>query len=425
MIDTAEIFRRMRRAWKPLAAILALSFALHLTVALLSSGGIVQDDALSYRDLAKNLVHGYGYVFEPGHPPTAWRAPAYPAFLAAIFKLSGDSLRSARLANAFLWLGTDLAVAVIAFAFLEPSAALLACALAAFYPEFLGFSGLLWSESFSIFLFLLSLALLVLLGVSRRWPLALLAGLCSGVLILSRTTFLVLLFVVLVAGFTGFLKRSQAIATILVALAVVAPWTVRNVRLLHHFVLVESNATQNLYKGSRPDLPILFPVLAMEKTTGSDPVYAAISRLPPSEQYAAFGQAARKNILSHPVRFALLGIGKTIDFWWPDYFIARNVRAGSFGPRYDRFWLPVLAVTATAFLIVALGALGTILRFRRRRIILLTVLLLAVYTLPHALAHGASRYHLPLLPVLCILAAPALLDLARHIRKRDATTLRG
>ncbi len=423
MTGPTEIMRRMRRVLKPLAAILAASFLLHLSVALLSSRGIVQDDADSYRTIALNLAHGNGYVFAPGKPPTAWRAPTYPVFLAAIFKLTGDSLVAARIANAFLWLGADLSVAVIAFAFLDPPAALLACALTAFYPEFLGFSGLVWSESLSIFLFVCALALLVLLGASRRWPLALLAGLCCGVLILSRTTFLVLLFVVLVAGFAGLLKRSQAVATVLVALAVVAPWTVRNERLLHHFVLVESNATQNLYKGSRPDLPILFPVLAMEKTTRNDPVYTAIAKLPPSAQYAAFGAAARKNILAHPIHFALIGIGKTLDFWWPDYFIARNVRAGSFDPQFDRGWVLVLAVTATAFLIVALGALCTLIRFRRQRIVQIAMLLIVVYTLPHSLTHGSSRYHVPLLPILCILAAPALLDLVRRLCPRSTSTV--
>ena len=275
MGNVTRILHRVRLAYKTIATVLAVSFILHVAVALLSSGGIVQDDAISYRDIAKNVARGNGYVFAAGQEPTAWRAPAYPMFLAGVFKLTGDSETAARVANAFLWLGTNLLITLIAFALLEPASAMLACALAAFYPEFIGFSGLLWSESLSTFLFTAALATLVLLGVSRLWIFAILAGFFSGALILSRSTFLVLLFCIVVAGFAGLLKRRQAMAVVLIALAVVTPWSVRNYRLLHCFVLVESNATQNLYMGSRPDLPIPLTIRGIQQQ--NDPVYLSHS----------------------------------------------------------------------------------------------------------------------------------------------------
>lgn len=401
-----------------LLSILAISFLIHLTFALVASKGLVQDDAPSYRDLGRNLAHGQGFVFSPGAEPTAWRAPAYPVFLGAIFKMTGDSETVARAANALLWVGTTACVAVIAFQLLEPSAALLACALVAFFPEFIGLSGLLYSESLSIFLFVASLAALVALAVKRRWSLAILTGVLLGCCILSRSTFVVLPCLIVLAGFAGLLKRSQAIVVALLAFALMGCWTARNYRLLHLFIPVESNSTMNLFMGSRPYAPMPFTIRVV-KMIAADPEWRSIVTLSPAEQYTAFGKAATRDIRRAPGRFALLAISKTIDFWSPDYFVARNFASGSFGEGVKKIWKPVLFVTVTSFLVIWSAALVTIVRERRSRVVQFAVLLLIAYTLPHAIVYGASKYHLPLTPIGCLLAAPALLTWVRGKRGHE------
>jgi 4-amino-4-deoxy-L-arabinose transferase-like glycosyltransferase len=392
-----------------LMAIFAVSLTIHLAVALCSSGGIVQDDAISYRDLGRNLAHGNGLVFEPGGRPATWRAPGYPLLLGGVFRLTGDSECAARIANAFLWLGTAICAAAIAYRLLEPSAALLACALVAFYPEFLGLTGLLWSESLSIFLFVATLSSLVFLGSNRRWSIAIFAGILCGCCILTRSSFIVLPFVVVLAGFAGLLKRSQAIATAIVSLALVAPWTARNYSLLGHFVLVESNATMNLFAGSRPYAPMPFTFQVL-KQLPNDPEFEAINSLPESQRYVAFGKAATQTIRAHPVRFLALSVSKTFDFWLPDFFVARNLASGSYGAGFRWMWPIVMIVTVGAYLIVCAGAIFTAFKLRRNRVVQFAVLLLVAYTLPHSIVYGASRYHLPLMPILCIMAAPALIS---------------
>ena len=405
-----------------LLSILVLSFMVHLTFALIASHGLVQDDAPSYRDLGRNLAHGQGFVFSPGAQPTAWRAPAYPLFLGAIFKMTGDSETVARAANALLWVGTTACVAVIAFQLMEPSAALLACALVAFFPEFIGLSGLLYSESLSIFLFMASLAALVALAVQRRWSLAILAGVLLGCCILSRSTFVVLPFLIVLAGFFGLLKRTQAIVVAVLALALMGCWTVRNYRLLHLFIPVESNSTLNLFMGSRPYAPMPFTIRVV-KLIAADPEWRSIVTLSPAQQYTAFGKASTRDIRRNPGRFALLGISKAIDFWTPDYFVARNFTSGSFGEQFKSIWKLVLFVTVTSFLVVWSAALVTIVRERRSRVVQFAVLLLIAYTLPHCIVYGASKYHLPLTPIGCMLAAPALLHFARGLRRHEVESV--
>jgi hypothetical protein len=92
------------------------------------------------------------------------------------------------------------------------------------------------------------------------------------------------------------------------------------------------------------------------------------------------------------------------------------VESGSYGGEYKKFWPAVIVITSTAYLIVCIGALFTVIEFRRLMIVKFAVLLLAIYTLPHAIIFGASRFHLPLIPVICLLAAPSLLRLIRRSR---------
>jgi len=397
-----------------LLILLAVCLLINLAIALLSSKGIVQDDAISYCSLGEHLAHGDGYVFAPGQTPTAWRAPGYPVFLATVFRLTGGSLVAARIGNAFLSVGTTLCVAAVSSLLMDADTALLAAALVGFYPELLGLSGLLWSESLSVFLFSASGLCVTIVAKYRLWAAAVLAGVLTGACILTRSTFIVMPVIIALCGLTGLLKRSQALTVCILACAVVAPWTLRNYKLIGSFVFVESNATMNLYAGNRPYAPIPFTFRVL-KMLPDDPQYQAIESLPINARYAAFGAAAKQEMLANPKHFALLAVSKTIDFWLPDFFVARNVASGSYGQRYEKFWILALVVTSSFYVVITSLAVQMICRYRAGRGVQMAGLLLALYTLPHSVVFGASRFHIPVVPVLCICAAPELLRQCRRV----------
>ena len=137
-----------------LRRVLLAVLCLQLIVALLSWRGLIKDDAESYVVIGRNLAQGNGFVFAAGRTPTAWRAPGYPSFLAGIFWLTGGSLIAARIVQAFLWTLTAFITYALGKRFMRPEAALIAAGLAGLYPELLGMSGLLWSESVFVPLFL-------------------------------------------------------------------------------------------------------------------------------------------------------------------------------------------------------------------------------------------------------------------------------
>ncbi len=113
----------------------------------------------------------------------------------------------------------------------------------------------------------------------------------------------------------------------------------------------------------------------------------------------------RAALVGEPLRTALLGVSKTLDFWLPDFFIASNIRSGALGPVKAWLWRPVLFVTIYTYLILVSCAVAGILRTDRIWETRFVLLIIVLYTLPHALVYGSSRYHLPLMPLFILLTA--------------------
>src|SRR5271156_6023826 len=107
---TAKYMMRVNVALAALAG-LALRFYFVLKLPVTDSG-----DAPFYIELAWNwLKKGvYGGVVEGQLMPLDTRGPGYPAFLAAIFRVAGNSLRAVMLTQAVVDLITCFVVALIA-----------------------------------------------------------------------------------------------------------------------------------------------------------------------------------------------------------------------------------------------------------------------------------------------------------------------
>jgi len=131
-------------------------------------------DAPFYIDLAWNwLKNGvYGFQINEHLTPVDMRVPGYPAFLALIFSVFGNSTRAVFIAQAALDLATCFVVALIA-ARLAPEAsrrrvALAGVWLAALCPFTANYSAVVLTETLCIFL--TALAVLVLLDGFRPHP---------------------------------------------------------------------------------------------------------------------------------------------------------------------------------------------------------------------------------------------------------------
>jgi hypothetical protein len=249
------------------------------------------NDGQAYLNLAREIAQTGDYAIShaPGSGaggstgPTAYFAPAYPYFLAAVDLIDGDTtsgeqaVHAARLATAVLGAGAVALIGVVALEVFGESVALVAMLIAAVYPPLIELSGTPYSENLLIVLELAAVwAALRARRADRpfRWLGA--AGVLTGLAALTHQNGIVILlplvFCAIAAGRRrvrrgtaqdgsgpvperqdgtparhdgggpNFLRRpwfltlAAPLLLVVVTALTIAPWTVRNAVLLHRFV---------------------------------------------------------------------------------------------------------------------------------------------------------------------------------------------
>ena len=347
------------------------------------------DDTAIYWRLAEAIRLGRPYeVDQYGEMHRALRTPGYPLFLAACQVLFGASAPiGARLVQAAL----DAACVPMVFAITRRAlpgcrdrVAVVAAALAAFEPYWVGLSALLLSEAVFV-----PLMLLMLWGMAALWDegesprgralVALGTGLAAGASVLVKPSWALAVPAVLIAWMVarrdGRAFRGAAIVCLGVVMAM-APWWVRNAGLYGTFVPTAVWAGASLYDGLNPSAD-----------GSSDMRFLAspeFARLGEVEQDQAFRDRALAFARDHPGRVARLAAIKAGRFWspWPN---AKEFRATATN-------LASAAVTVPLFALLALGAW----RHRRnaRALVLLAGPLLYFFAL-HLIFVSSIRYRIP------------------------------
>jgi 4-amino-4-deoxy-L-arabinose transferase-like glycosyltransferase len=135
-------------------------------------------------ELAQNIAAGNGIAFNHG-PPTAFRVPLYPAFLAAV-TFGQKTFLSIVLAQALVGAGTVWCSALLAREMFGSAAAIIAATITALYPYYVVHDTAL--QETSLYTFLAVLAALLLLRARRRGSGVTggYAGLTLGAAVLTR-----------------------------------------------------------------------------------------------------------------------------------------------------------------------------------------------------------------------------------------------
>lgn len=407
--------------WRSFFLLFLLSGLLHLLVVLpFLHYPIVLDDMYQYDMLARSLKEGRGYrwysradmaVLRPYYSTfldlekldfpeegirTAFRAPGYPAMLAAIYHLGDDGSRFAiaRVSQALLAGLTAALAALLGWqAGLPQRKAIWAGVFTSFYPILLAYPAALASENLYIPLALLTLTLL--LGTLRRQDAGVYvaAGLAAGALLLTRSVFAV--FVGLAGLWLAMHSRRRWQGALLFACAaglLVFPWAVRNSLLAGRPVFVELNTGISLYVGYHPE---------------GDGGFVSRIAIPPMNllEDAARDQdcldKAERFILADPVE-AMRRVGRRVGwFLGPEdrefFYLYGNNQLGEI----PQPWLLMLyaALVIPWLATLCLGLVGlSLLPLKPVRWLILLVLL--GYTLPHLLFLAEPRFHLALVPVL-------------------------
>jgi 4-amino-4-deoxy-L-arabinose transferase-like glycosyltransferase len=280
------------------AAIFGVAVAVRIAYVLLFLRNYhPQTDAQHYIDIATSVAHGHGfaakypYGFEHA---TAFRPPLYPLVLGIAFAVLGVHLAVAQALNVVIGSAVVVLIGLLATRVGGSRAGLIAAGLAAIYPPLLANDGVPLSEPIGLLVMLL--AIWALLAGRPGW-----AGVAAGLLVLTRPS--AQLFVPLIAFVlwrqAGF-RRALAFAAI--ALAVVAPWVIRNETIFNRPVIVTSNGF---------NLAAIYSPVALAAGHFVDPVFdprfgpvrdfgRSFTNLNEANLDSAFRREGLKGIREHP-----------------------------------------------------------------------------------------------------------------------------
>lgn len=380
-----------------LVTLLALTLRLAVVAAVPDAG--LFSDMVGYHDRAVFLLR------EGRLTADSYRGPAYPIFLALCFALPGNDLLAARIGQSVLGALTAVLTLVLARQFVSPRAALAAGIVAAAYPAAVLSTVYIMPEGLYAALLMAALVAAARLDV---WRCAM-AGALAGLAMLTRSVGAGLAGSITLGVFAsgwriGQLRRAStgAACAAVVCAATIAPWLVRSSRI-SGAPMLDSASGFNVLAGNNPratgrlvieDVPWLFETYLQGGGNEAEANRRAL------EQAWAW-------IREHPgawLRLVPIKVGYLWGLEGREHAWAYS--ASYFGARAPAtVWLWGIALLI-AFPSLAIAAVTGLCRPG-----LLSVpagwsiaLLLVTTSLLHALSFSETRYHLPLVPVLAVLA---------------------
>ena len=383
-----------------------------------------------YDGAARRLAKGWGYIGVDAAPTAAW-PPGYPVFLAGLYAAFGPSLVAAKLANVLLGAASVLLTYLIGCELRRPVVGLVGAAILAVFPGYVLFAPLILSEK--LFVVLFCAALWLFLRVHARagsetapW---LGLGLFLGAASLVRG---VGFFLLPVFASTRLLEggtwRSTSRLTLVAAagiLIALVPWTVRNHLRLGYPILIASDGAFALYVGNSP-IATGYHTMAMREPYLER--FGELLALPNPRGEVEVVRAEMREALAwmvtHPHRMAALAPVKLFHMYRNDRGVMTWMKEGlakRMPPAAQRTLFRL--VDGYYLAVLGLALVGTR-RFRPRdgRGAVALPLTVAWVTLLHVIFFfGSSRFHVPLLPVLSLMAASEIVALAATRVRPTAT----
>ena len=331
--------------------------------------------------------------FDPLKLRFIFHPPLYLYFIGVVQAVFG-SLEAVKHAQAVVGALLVPAIGLLGRRACGERAGLVAAGLAAFYPELVWFTSHYWAETVFTVLLWWGLERTVAADERASTKVAAAAGALLGLATLTRET--VLYFLPAAALWLAWRRAGggrRAAALLLSAFALVAPWTLRNLRAFDAFVPVSTSGALNLWQGN-----------------------ARLSREQVYEEYwAVHGRIAKYEYARRK------GIEAVLERqpWWifeklyaemPEYWAVHgqpvvHIERGAYGFVNRPVALAAIAVVLLPYLAVLALFVAGIAFLPRGRVSVLLLGFLAFYVLLHVASHGYPRYRLPSMPVVFIVAA--------------------
>jgi Dolichyl-phosphate-mannose-protein mannosyltransferase len=366
--------------------------------------------------------HGFGNVFA-NTGPTAVLPPVYAYLLAGVFWLFGTystaSIVAALVLNSVFSALTSIPVFLLARRCLNLRVAKWAGWGWAFSPYGI-YYGADWAWSTCLVTLLLTVLFLWSLRLEESGDAEWLAfGALGGVAALTEP---VVLSVVPLLGLWTCWRRSQngrswqwpMTVAALAALAVMAPWFVRNYRTFHQFIPIRSGYGLELYIGNSTDS--LHWVDRSLHPNHNDEELAEYAHSGETAYMAHKAAQARQYIYGHPAQY-LYRVARRVLYMWTGYW--------SFNRAYlteEPLDVPNIFLSTTMTVLAFAGLRGV---WRENRALAIRFLIVFMFfPLPYYLSHPETYYFRPIDPLIVVMAAYFLAGRrAQPVRARRGASL--
>ncbi|MEW6746696.1 MAG: glycosyltransferase family 39 protein [Planctomycetota bacterium] len=343
-------------------------------------------------------------------------APLYPWILGLVYAATGGSRLAARLVQVALGLGTLALVFAAARRSASDRGALVAAGLGAVYWPLVYFEGELLTATLETFL-----AAAVLLSFVRAWEAPTLAragmiGFLLGLSAITRLNGLALApLAVIVLAARARAKAAVVLATLAFMVLPILPVALWNLHVSGELIPIQSRAGLNLFIGNNPE---------SDGTAYARPGrdYVRLLDLPfreggattPASIEAFYMRRVLDFATQQPLEFLALAGRKTLLlFNHREIKESQHPELEAAGTVLGRWPLPGMA------LLLPLAVIGVVMRVQRRRLPWPVLIVWAGFAISNVVAYAGSRYRLPTIPALLVLAGAGVGSLESFYRGRE------
>lgn len=392
----------------PLWSILVLAFMLRLLWAVFVPVLPLSDSAM-YDGFARGIAAGEGYHLPDGTLTAFWPVGT-SALYATVYSVFGTAGAVVAATNIALGVALVAATYVLARRRFGSAVAAIAGIAAAIWPMWIGFTTVLSSE----LPFTLLLVLALIARGDERQPWWLRSLLSTALIVLAaffRPTLLLLVFVLPLLGWMAHRSRRRLALELIIALvttsALIAPWAMRNARVVGAPVPISTNFGVNLWLGNHDGADGRF----------QEPPPASIGG--EVAQDLDYRKQAKAWIMANPGGYLRLTGLRAFETFNREsmhvYWNERGLPATAMEPIK-------LASTAYWWLVFALSLIGVaqFLRERPMRLFDPLIVVPAGVAAASLLIMASDRFHMPMMPFVATFAGVAVIRLREWLSSRRA-----
>ena len=415
--------------------VMLVAVSLRIFAAVKWAGTPLEGDAVSYDNIANNLIEGHGYSrgYDTHIKPTATRGPTYVLLLASIYAIFGHNYTYVNVFQIIIdCLSCLLLFRICKRLFRRNDAATLASFIYAIYPPFIIYTQRILTETLIIFLSTLAVSLFIDFELFKKKSALYICAIVIGLATLSKPILLLTPLIFYLSTIKtekrSYRAREMLVQFVLIGL-VMSPWVVRNFVVFHSFIPGVTQGGITFWGGTGPANGHVVP--GVESTLVPIPedlkerVRSATAGMSETEKDRWFYKEGLRVIKDNPARYLRVIIRKVPRLWFnlakdePPHLVARTFgRVGVETGEVGRFAILFALGNLIAFILAVIG----IIRERPPQFsVNLLIWLIVYYTLVHMVFFSAFRYSLPVYAYLFCFSAAGIASIFAGKRKEPAS----